>query len=279
MRSKSPLILGLAVALLAASGVKLKLDALPRAAVPGSSASYLPTGKFLRAATFGYPSLLADVLFVWAIQYFGNPKIPDKFDRFEHIFSVISDLDPGWIDPYETAAVIALYEAGDVPLALKMFDLGAAKNPDKWIFPYQAGHYAQRYLKDYDLAKSYYQKAMNLPGAPAITKRLFANAAFLTMDLKTAWETWSEVEAGTDDPQIRKIASNHLYRIKATADLAVLRQALEAYREKYGRWPSDLDRLVSAGFLAAVPKDMDGRAYAYDPAAGIIETAILFWKR
>ncbi|MBM3311893.1 MAG: hypothetical protein FJY80_10335 [Candidatus Aminicenantes bacterium] len=279
MRTKTAIILSLALVLLAASGLKLKLDALPRATVPGSSAVYLPTGKFLRAATFGYPSFLADILFVWAIQYYGNPSIPDKFERFEHIFSVIAELDPRWIDPYEVAAVIALEDARDVPLALKMFDLGAAKNPDKWIFPYQAGHYAQRYLRDYALAKSYYQKAMSLPGAPAITKRLFANAAFQTMDLKTAWETWSEIYATSEDPQIRKIASNHLYRIKATADLAVLHQALGAYRERYGRWPADLDRLAAAGYLSAVPKDMDGRDYTYDSGAGKVEPAVPFWKR
>jgi tetratricopeptide (TPR) repeat protein len=160
-----------------------------------------------------------------------------------------------------------------------MFDLGAAKNPRMWIFPYEAGHYAQLYLKDYVLAKSYYKKAMELPGAPAIVKRLYANAAYQTMDLKTAWETWSEVYETSDDPQIRKIASNHLYRIKATVDIGGLKQVLGQYRERYGRWPADLDRLVTGGFLSSIPKDLDGKDYIYDPATGDVRTAVIPWKR
>jgi len=279
MRTSKPLLAAAALALLAASGLKLRLDTVPRQKVPGSSAIYLPAGKFLKAATFGFGSLLADVLFVWAIQYYGDPRIPDKFLRFEHIFSVIAELDPRWIDPYEVAALIALYDARDVGLALKMFELGAAKNPNMWIFPFQAGHYAQLYLKDYALAKSYYRQAMDLPGAPAIARRLFANAAFQTMDLRTAWESWSEIHEAAEDPQIRKIASNHLYRIKAAVDLARLRHALEKYRGRYGRWPSALDRLAAAGFLEAIPTDFDGRDYVYDPATGEVRTAVIPWKR
>jgi len=279
MRKSTALGLALALVLLAAAGLKLRLDAIPRRTMPGSSVIFLPSGKFLRATTFGYSGFLADLLFVWTIQYYGNPQIPDKFQRFENIFSAIAELDPRWVDPYEVAALIAIYDARDVRLALRMFDLGAAKNPGMWIFPYQAGHYAQLYLKDYALAKAYYEKAMALPGAPPIAKRLFANAAYQTMDLRTAWETWSEIYETAEDPQIRKIASNHLYRVKAAADISLLRQALDRYRERYGRWPSDLERLAASGILSPIPKDMDGKDYAYDPASGGVKTAVIPWKR
>jgi tetratricopeptide (TPR) repeat protein len=279
MRRPKFLIPALLAALLAVSGLKLGLDAVPRKRVPGAGLSYVPSGKYLKAATFGYASFVADVLFVWAIQYYGNPEIEDKFARFEHIFSILAELDPRWVDPYQVGALIALYDAEDPRLSLKMFDLGASKNPKMWIFPLEAGHYAQLYLKDYALAKDYYRKAMAIPGAPAIAKRLYANAAFQTMDLETSWKTWTEVYETSDDPQIRKIASNHLYRIKAAADISRLSRALSAYRERYGTWPGDLDRLGRAGFLNPIPKDLDGRDYVYDPKTGEVRTAVIPWKR
>jgi len=279
MRGPTALVLALLLALLAVAGLKHEIDAIPRTAVPGSSLIYVPSGKFLKAATFGYSSFLADVLFVWAIQYYGNPAIKDKFASFEHIFSILAELDPGWVDPYQVAALIAIYDARDVGLALKMYDLGASKNPGQWIFPIEAGHAAQYYLKDYALAKTYYKKAMEIPGAPAIAKRLFANAAFQTMDLKTAWETWSEVFETATDPQIRKIASNHLYRIKASSDIGALKEALRLYRVRYGQWPADLERLARGGYLSSIPKDLDDKDYVYDPRTGEVRTAVIPWKR
>ena len=72
-------------------------------------------------ATFGYSSLMADIIYIWAIQYYGNTAIPDKFDYFVHIFSIISELDPRYVDPYEVGALIAFYDAKDIALALKFW--------------------------------------------------------------------------------------------------------------------------------------------------------------
>jgi tetratricopeptide (TPR) repeat protein len=173
--------------LAAVAGLKVMLDGATRAKIPGAGIVYLPSGPAVKAATFGYSALMADIAYVWAIQYYGNTNIPDRFTNFNRIFDVIADLDPKWIDPYLTAALIAHYDMSDAELALKMFDNGAARNPGQWIFPLEAGHYCQMNLKDFERAKAYYKKAMEIPGAPDITKRLFANSAFKAMDYQTSW--------------------------------------------------------------------------------------------
>ncbi len=208
------------------------------------------------------------MIFLWSIQYFGNPDIPDKFTHFNHIFQILAELDPRWVDPYEVGALIALYDAKDVPLAISILDLGLAKNPDLWIFPLEAGHYAQLLVKDNDLARVYYKKAMDIPGSPPIVKRLYANAAFKTLDYDTAWATWREVFETSADEAVRKIASNHLYNIKSTVDGQAVRNAVFDFRTRAGRNPSSLDELVRAGLLREVPRDLDGRDYVYDPADG-----------
>ena len=260
-------------------GVKVIMDKIPRSKVPGASIIYIPSGKYLKHATFGYSSLMADLIYIWAIQYYGNYAISERYDHLDQIFSIIAELDPRYLDPYEVGAIIAVYEARDPYLAFKVLDRGLEKNPDQWIFPYQAGHYAAINLKDYDLARQYYKKTMAIEGAPVIAKRLYADAAFKGTDFQTAWENWKEVYETTDDERIKKIASNHLYQVKSAMDLAKLKDAIEKYRQTNGRLPENLGQLVSAGLLASIPKDLDGKDYIYDPGTGEVDSQLKWWKR
>jgi tetratricopeptide (TPR) repeat protein len=269
----------LALALAASAGLKTANEALPRTKVPGSGIIYIPSGKYLKPMTFGFSSLAADWIFLWSIQYFGNPAITDKFKHFDHIFQILSELDPRWVDPYEVGALIALYDARDIALAIRILDLGLAKNPDLWIFPLEAGHYAQMYAKDVELARAYYKKAMDIPGSPPIVKRLYANAAFKTLDYDTAWATWREVYQTSKDEAVRSIASNHLYNIKSVVDAEAVRNAVFDFRTRAGRAPVSLDELVRAGLLREVPRDLDGRDYIYDPTTGVMTTRVSPWKR
>ena len=274
------IIVGLLLISLAIFSVlKIETDRVPRKKVPGSSIIYLPSGKYLKYATFGYSSLVADLIYIWAIQYYGSFDIPDRFNYLEHIFSIIAELDPKYVDPYEVGALIAVYEAHDANLAFKILDMGLEKNPDMWIFPLQAGHIAQMNLKDYELAREYYRKAMEIPSAPSIAKRLYASAAYKTMDYQEAWATWREVYETSTEQWIKDIASNQLYRIKATVDTEALSSAVKQFKEKYGRFPSDLSQLVRAGFIKEVPKDLDGNDYLYDPKTGEVKAPRVWWKR
>ena len=60
-------------------GVKVIMDKIPRSKVPGASIIYIPSGKYLKHATFGYSSLMADLIYIWAIQYYGNYTIAERY--------------------------------------------------------------------------------------------------------------------------------------------------------------------------------------------------------
>jgi len=258
--------------------LKSEVDRIPRQKIPGASVIYIPSGKFLKYATLGYSSLAADLIYLWAIQYYSTYTVVDRFQNLEHIFSIIAELDPRYTDPYEVGALIAAYEARDLNLAYKILDLGLAKNPDQWLFPFEAGHYAQM-AKDYETAKRFYGKAMRIPGAPEIVKRLYAAAGFKTMDLKTAWEMWLEVRDTAADERTRKIADNHLYQVKSAVDIGVIRAALAQFRTRYHHLPVGLEELERVRILAPVPRDLDGRDYLYDPQKGEVSPPSIWWKR
>ncbi len=259
--------------------LKVKTDNISRKKIPGSSIIYIPSGQYLKFATFGNSSLLADLIYVWAIQYYSDYTIPDMYEYLDHIFSIINELDPSYLDPYDIGAVIAAYEAEDLDLALKILDRGLEKNPEQWLFPYMAAHYAQMIKKDYKLAQEYYKKAMNIEGVPPIVERLYANAIFKSMDYKRALQTWLEIYKTAKDERIKKIASNHLYNLTATIDIQKINEAIEKFKESYGRNPMELSQLVRAGFLDSLPKDLDGKEYIYDSRTGEVKTPTIPWKR
>jgi tetratricopeptide (TPR) repeat protein len=253
-------------------------DRITRKKIPGASIIYLPSGKYLKYATLGYSSLAADLIYIWAIQYYSTPTIVDRFQNLFHIFSIIAELDPRFTDAYEVGALIAAYEDKKLELAYRVLDLGLEKNPDQWYFPFLAGHYAQL-AKDYESARKYYEKAMKIEGAPEIVKRLYAASSFRIMDLKTAWETWLEVFNAAQEERIKKIASNHLYQVKAAMDIQMIEEGLARYKARFGHLPPALQELARMGIIPAVPQDMDGRDYVYNPRTGEVKAPTIWWKR
>jgi tetratricopeptide (TPR) repeat protein len=280
---KGPAAILLVLFLLASASaivvLKAATDRIVRKKLPGSSIIYIPSGKFLKYAAFGYRALAADVVYLWAIQYYSTPTIDDRFDHLSHVFAIINELDPRYQDPYEVGAMIAVQEARDARAAFAILDRGAANNPDQWVYPFDAGHIALMSLKDYPLAEKYFEQCMKIPGAPAFVERLRANAIFKKGDLKTSWETWLDIYKRAPDERTKKIASNHLYNVKATMDQTALEDAAAKYRERFGRLPADLGALVRADVIPEIPKDLDGKDYVYDPATGKVTTVISPWRR
>lgn len=273
------LVAFLMAAAAAFTALKVRTDKVARETLPGSSIIYIPSGKFLKYATFGFRALAADAIYLWAIQYFSTPTIDDRFDHLDHIFAIINELDPRYQDPYEVGALIAVKEAQNPAAAFSILDRGAANNPDQWVYPFNAGHLAMMTLKDFPLAEKYFEQCMKIPGAPEFVERLRANAIFKKGDLRTSWETWLDIYKKAPDERTKKIASNHLFNVKAAIDSAALEDAAAKYRERFGRLPADLETLLRTGFLREVPKDMDGEDYLYDPATGKVKTVTSPWKR
>lgn len=68
-------------------------------------------------------------------------------------------------------------------------------------------------------------------------------------------------------------ATRVLDRVKESAALQEVEQAIRAYKAETGKYPASLQTLVPQ-YLARVPMDPQGRPYGYDPATGaVFETA------
>jgi tetratricopeptide (TPR) repeat protein len=230
---------------------------------------YLPNGKHLRAASLGNAPLVADVVYLWAIQYYSDYRRADRYRFVEHIFgNVIAELDPHYEDPYSLGALILIVEAHDLDAGLRLLDEGFSKNPDAWILPYLAGWECER-AQRYDAAADYFQRSARAPTAPAFVARMRAGMFAKAGDLDEASRAWQQIlDDAHSDAASREIASRQLRAIDARRQLDVVQAALDSYRAEVGRNPARLEDLVASGRLATLPSDPDGNPLRYDATAG-----------
>lgn len=230
---------------------------------------YLPNGKHLRAASLGNAPLVADVVYLWAIQYYSDYRRADRYRFVEHIFgNVIAELDPHYQDPYSLGALILIVEAHDLDAGLRLLDEGFAKNPDAWILPYLAGWECER-AQRYDAAADYFQRSARAPTAPAFVARMRAGMFAKAGDLDEASRAWQQIlDDAHSDAASREIASRQLRAIDARRQLDVVQAAVDSYRAEVGRNPARLEDLVASGRLATLPSDPDGNPLRYDATAG-----------
>jgi len=266
-------VLLLAVAVLGAASARAHLVAIDVAGRGSKDLLYMPNGKYLKAISLGHAPLVADAVYLWAIQYYSDYDRGDRYRYVEHVFGdVIAELDPGYIDPYWLGALILTTEAQDVEAGLRVLDRGFEKNPSAWILPYLAGWECDR-IGQFDRAAAYFDRAAKAPGAPPDLFRLKAGMTARTGNLREAIARWQDV---LDDPRnddgARAIATRQIRTLTVRADVHDLDAAIAVYRARYGRLPRNLQDLVRDGIVRALPQDPDGAAYTYDASAGTVSS-------
>lgn len=245
---------------------RARLEALEKERVP-AELLYLPEGPYLRATALGHEETLADLIYIWAIQYyshFEDSKL--RFAYLERVFKdAIAELDPHFLEVYLVGAMVMSLEARDPLMALRFYDKGLEKNPDAWQLAYWAGW--ECYMgKRYERAREYWMRAKGMEGAPPQLMRLAAGALRKVGDLEGALDEYRRLAEQSDDEKTRTIASAWVDRLEMELAVQRLEEVVADFRGQRGRCPRSLEELVSERFLRRVPTNRDGRAFRYDPA-------------
>jgi len=232
---------------------------------------YLPNGKFLKVASLGQAPVLADLIYIWAIQFYSDYARDDRFRYVRHVFSdVIAELDPHYIDAYWLGAMILIVEDGDLEGGLALLDQGFAANPDKWILPYLAAW--ECWLADqHERAAEYFELAAAIPQAPTGVRRMRAAMVARSGDLEASLRLWQEIldDPGTDPTSV-KIAERKIRGLTVRIHQRDLRAAIERFRIDNSRYPESLAELHRVGYIRFIPRRPDGTDYDYDPTSGQI---------
>lgn len=240
----------------------------------------LPSGKTLKILSVGYQEVVSDLIFIWAIQLYGSYNITNRFEYIEHVFDVITELSPFHKSPYMVGSWIMALELGDIHMAIRLLQKGRRNMPEDWEFDFESGYYAQSYLKDYEMARRFFERAIKVPGTPHFVKRNWAHVIYMKNDLQKAFVVWMDIYKNATTLIARDSAIHHLYQIKLEMDKPVLDRAIGSYRKRYGKFPASLDVLIRSGDLSRLPRDFYGNIYRYDPKNGkIIPRKVLKWKK
>lgn len=268
-RPRAPLAAAAGALVLIAALLQARVDAAISRGDRVSPLLYLPSGRYLKVVSLGFDGILADVLYLWSIQYYGNYRIEDRYEYLEHIYKdIITELDPNYLDAYLTGALIMSSEARRPDLALALLDKGIERNPSAWILAFDAGFLCYQDLKDYARAGAYFEKALRAEDVNPQVRRFYAEMANRAGDPRASLREWNAIHQSATSDYVRAVAWNHVHDLKVRIDLEDLAAGIAAFRSRADRPPRRLDELVRAGILTSVPLDPEERPYDYDPATG-----------
>ena len=228
---------------------------------------YLPSGKTVKRLSLGYSSLLADVYWTRAVQYFGLRHIVGarRYDLLYPLLDITTDLDPHLIVAYETGSIFLSQKqpdgAGQPDKAVALVEKGIRENPAYWRLYFTLGfiHYVDR--KDYKAAQQAFQKGSEIPGALPWMKIMAARLAEKAYDPTTASYLWKTIFETTHDASVKDTAAKHLISLRADSEMDELERRTQAYYQRFKAYPEEWSEMVRAGLLRGVPMDPNGVPY------------------
>lgn len=237
--------------------------------------AFYPSGKLLRPLTGGYMNVVADLLWLRAIQYYGEHRKTDLvFDKAAHVFRVLTDLDPGFVAAYRFGALVVIEDARSPEEGYELLRKGIRDNPHCWELMFDLGFH-HFLADDFGKAAAYFRRAASLePGNERIV-RFAAYADKRRGGLDQAEEMWTEVLATTNNDRFREAARFALLGIQAARDTTVIAAAAREYRDRFGRYPAAPEELARAGLLDPVPPEPYGRRYLIQPITGDVRSEFL----
>src|SRR3972149_718121 len=164
----------------------------------------LPRGEYLKPAVIGYEQLVADIIWLKAIQVIGEDTVtPGGYDWVYHALDVVTTLDPKFAYAYQLGGV-TLSVLGKAPEKSNLLLIkGMRENPEVWQLPFYVGFNNFFYLNDYGSAAGYMAKASELPGHPEYLPKLAARLYVQAGDPDVALEFLTRFQKETEDENVR----------------------------------------------------------------------------
>lgn len=238
--------------------------------------SYLPKGEYLKVAVLGYRHVVADLLWIKALNIFGprNARQEEYLSGYRAV-DVLTDLDPKFVAAYQVGGII-LSVWGNLPEVSNQILLkGMEHNPDTWELPFLAGFNYYYELKNPQMGGKYLQIASEIPGVPPFLPKLATRMTVESGDPDAAIEFLQRMYERTQDERLKDNLRRRMQEVTGERDLRVLEQAVLRYQHRYGRRPVRLSDLVTGGILPRIPEEPFGGVYELSEVDGSVRSTML----
>jgi len=253
----------------AIAGLQMRIDAEAHSLSEQRDDLLLRSPSAVKEMSFGYDSLLADIYWTRAVQYYGArfAKKGATFELLWPLLEITTTLDPKLIIAYRFGAIFLSEKgtggAGRPDLAIELVKRGIAANPEEWHLDLDLGFLYYWRMKDYASAAQAFLAASNKPNAPSWLAITAVRVAQKGGSIETSRIIWSEIYESNRDPKIREKALETLQGLKAEQDEMNLNEVAAEYEKRFGRRPASTSDLRSAGLLNGIPVDPLGYPYVF----------------
>jgi hypothetical protein len=225
----------------------------------------IPRPAVLRFVSLGHPTLAANLQWLRAVQYIGEPRANERgWDRLFPVLDVVTDLDPGHAYAYQVGGII-LSSVGRIAESNALLEKGSRNAPDRYILPFLRAFNAFYYEDDFALAGRFVEIAAKTPGAPPHLRNDVLAFYVKGQQVDAAIAFLEHARAQARDAESAKALDEQLKQAYLERDAALLEGAAARYRAHTGSLPLLLEQLVSAGLVDHIPTDPFGGVYVLSP--------------
>jgi hypothetical protein len=238
---------------------------------------YFTSGDAVGRLALSFKSVLADVYWIRAIQYFAATRLQDQppprgEDLLYPLLDVTTTLDPAFNIAYRFGAIF-LSEGrakglGRPELAVKLLDKGFALNPHKWEYLHDKAFVYYWVYLDYKTAAHWFAEAAKVPGSADWLPGLAGYMLIQGGDRQSSRFLFGQLLQSAEHEYMRKNARHRLDQLDLLDLIDALDAALDRYARETGTRASTWEPLIARGWVRAVPKDQEGTALVIDPVTG-----------
>lgn len=236
---------------------------------------FLPKGEYLKIAALEYDQLVADAIWLQAIQVIGEKQISEEgYNWIYHALDVATTLDPRFDYVYQVGGIVLSALGNKIDLSNALLKKGFRENPDIWQIPFYLGFNHFFYMDEYKKAADYLAAAAKLPGHPQYVPELAATLYVKGGNPEAALEFLTKVYMETDDERIKKEIDDKAKGVIIERDILFLEGGVKRYIEIYKKAPENLADLVTGRIINIIPKEPFGGYYYIDKETKEIKSSI-----
>ena len=238
-----------------------------RAAMPPLQRfTLLPDGETLTVMSLGFKEVVADVIWLQAIQAIGERQVSDEAGHWIYrAMDIVTTLDPKFVEAYEAGGTALCTVVVMPDESNRLLEKGMRYNPGEWKLPFMLGINYYFELADDAKAAEYISRAAAIGGGPQYLAP-FASRLYLTArEPQKAIEFLVKSYEQTTDPHMKEYLELRLKHALVERDVQIFEATIDQYRRQFKTPPATLESLVKAGLLTQVPMDPFGERYVYDP--------------
>jgi FimV-like protein len=274
MRTVPGVIVAIA-GILAAAGVLRAREQGAPLPEPTERLMYLRSGETAERLFLAFDAVAADVYWIRAMQHYGRDRRdPDRAGRFEMLVPLLdmaTTLDPMFTAAYRGGAILLASDPpggpGATHEAVALLEKGLRATPDRWQYALDIGFIYYWHQGDHLRAAEWFERAADLPDAPAWIPQVAAVTRVEGGDRAGARRLLEGViESG--DPALRASATRSLAQLDALDAIDELHRVVERYTRTKGTRPSSWSDLMATGHLQGIPVDPTGVPFHLLPDTG-----------